>query len=177
MPVFKEALNHAINSTGKNASSLAPVVGVSRTRLSEFINGTAVPKDDNIVKLCAAFPPDHAAKLAQAWVRERLGDGIADSILATDNVSKSPLATVYSSLPTETQNSFLVLMQVCRTNTDLRNSLQSLASFMIPEPEPVPVPKAEKAPARKRVVKVSVSTGLAELAVEADSQPRTRRKP
>lgn len=131
MSLFKDALLAAVGST--SAVVLSERTGISRSRLSEFLNGKSLPKDDSLKELCEAFSPNIQASLASAWIRERLGREIADMILASETLSGTPLEKVYTALPTPTQKAFYDLMTAARDDSDLRASLESLAAYSRPD--------------------------------------------
>lgn len=133
MKLFKDALVEALTTIIPTASAVAKTHGISQSQMSAFTSGGAVPKDDNIKKLCAAFSPDVSAKLAKAWVQERLGPDLADSILAVSREGGSKLELMFSALPGITQAAFLTLMEESRVSVDLRGSLEQLASYIRPD--------------------------------------------
>ena len=117
------------------ALALASKADVNRSRLSEFLRekDPTLPKDENLVAICKALPADHAARVAQAWVRERLGSTLSDAILAIGPTGGSGIDQLFSSLPTDAANAFRLLMEISREDADLRQSVVSLAAFAAPD--------------------------------------------
>jgi len=135
MSLFKHALADALTASEMNATDLGSKSGIHRSRISEFLAGKSLPKGDSIKLICAAFSPAIAGELGKAWVRQRLGDDLANSILAADLKPGSDLERVFGALPSVTQRAFMLLMKEARTEEDLRHSLESLASFITPPEE------------------------------------------
>lgn len=138
MGLFNNIFAAALSDANLTASSLATKVGIHRSRISDFATGDSLPKDDTLVAICKAFSPATAARLASAWIRERLGPTLADAILASDSLSGSTFEKVYFSLPVTTQRAFFDLMVVARDDADLRSSLESLAAYARPDEAQTP---------------------------------------
>lgn len=135
MSLFRAALTDALDKTGMTAIALASKAEVNRSRLSEFLRDKdpTLPKDENLVAICKALPADHAARVAQAWVRERLGSTLSDAILSIGPSGGSGIDQLFSSLPTDAANAFRLLMEISREDPDLRQSVVSLAAFAKPD--------------------------------------------
>ena len=132
MKLFHQILREAIASSPLNATDLGAKCGVSQTSMSEFTTGKKLPKDDTLVKIAAAFPEAIGQQLAATWVRERLGHKLADAILASTPDSGDALQSMLAALPASTREAFTTLIESALDNSDLRQSLESLASFMRP---------------------------------------------
>lgn len=133
MHLFKRTLLDALESNKMTAAALADKINIGRSRLSQFTNGLALPKDDTLVLICSAFSPKTSAALASAWIRERLGAELADAILASEALTGTSFEKIYHSLPISTQRAFFDLMSIAREDQDLRTSLESLAAYARPE--------------------------------------------
>lgn len=137
MHLFRAALTEALDKTGLTAIALAAKADVTRSRISEFLRekDPTLPKDETLVALCNALPAEYSARIAQAWVRERLGSTLSDAILASASTAAtgSDIEKIYSSLPTNAANAFRLLMELSREDSDLRQSIISLAAFAEPE--------------------------------------------
>lgn len=131
--LFEAALTEALDKSGLTASALAEKIKIHRSRISDFADGGSLPKDDTLVAICKALPADHAARVAQAWVRERLGSTLSDAILAIGPAGGSGIDQLFASLPTDVADAFRLLMVISREDSDLSQSVVSLAAFAKPD--------------------------------------------
>lgn len=133
--LFEAALSEALGQSGLTASALAEKIAIHRSRISDFADGGSLPKDETLVAICKALPPVNATKVAQAWVRERLGSALSDTILSSgmESGAGSDIEKLYSSLPTAAAAAFRLLMELSREDPDLRQSIISLAAFAEPD--------------------------------------------
>lgn len=136
MNLFKEALVAALKTVPGTASAIAKAHGIPQSQMSAFTSGNGLPKGETLVLLCEAFQPAEAADLAQAWVRERLGTKLADSILSKEPLDGTELESLSNALPASTLAAFVTLMRTARDDTDFRTTIESLAAFMTPKNEP-----------------------------------------
>lgn len=166
MSLFKDTLLASLESTNLTSAALADRIGVARSRISEFTRGISLPKDDTLVLICKAFSTKISASLASAWIRERLGPELADSILASDTLKGTTFEKVYTSLPTGTQRAFFDLMSIAREDADLRSSLESLAAYARPDD------------AAQKIVKYTTGPGGAHLeSAVAEEHDKDNKQP
>lgn len=131
--VFRDTLQEIAHSTRQNNLALAGLCSASPAAVSRWMSGEQTPNEDTLVVLCKALSPAHSSQLAKAWIRTRLGTEISDLVLAIDNSSHSELETIYGSLTAATCRAMLVLMRHARDSSDLRLSLEKLASYIDPD--------------------------------------------
>lgn len=133
MQLFHQILIEAIASSPLNTTEVGSRCDVSQTSMSEFTTGKKVPKPETLLKLVSVFPHVTGLRLAQAWVRARLGGKLAGEILASeDQDSGDGFQAMLAALPDSTREALKTLVAAALDNSDLRQSLESLANFMRP---------------------------------------------
>ena len=68
MDIFKDRLVEAMKARGMRAAELAKITGLSKARISQYVNGKFIPKSDAILQIAEAL------RVSELWLLGKAPD-------------------------------------------------------------------------------------------------------